>query len=419
LGSNIYHPSLFSISKMQDRGTNSETVLNKNRRLILRLIKDDANISRKSIVEKTGLKGATITVIMNEFLEDGIIKKVGLMEGDSGRRVMGFRLADEQYCTVAIRINISYVKFCVYDINNVNLFVKKIFMDSLTNLEHTCDVIASQMQEAKSIIGDRIVMGIGVGVEGPFIIEDGYYKIRNAQHPEEYFDIGKVLAEKLGYPVIINKANNFAVYHVWTKEYKPEKLGIYVNVNLSYTIECGIIVNGEILNGSSGTVGLLGNIPIAYSNDGEVITLNEKCSTNTTLNQVINSLKDYPDSVLQGKSEDLNIRDVIKAFVEEDPLAVKIFTEVGTYMGKAVASLTNLLNPDMICVGDEIPYDARMLEIMENEAKKYCPKDVNLNLQLTLDDYLKARDTKKDPCLLGASTYVVDAFLQSMEFKND
>lgn len=415
----FHNPALFSLDKIQDRGTNSETIFTQNRRLILKLIKNSDVITRKEIIEKTGLKGATITIIINEFLESGIIKKIGLMEGTSGRRVMGFRFASEDYCTISIRISVSYIKVGVYDLNNQNLYIKKIFFDTLSNINNTCDLIVDEVEAAKETYKDKTVIGVGVGVEGPYVIQNGYYKLWQPRNTEEYFDIGKVLAEKIPYPILINKSNNFAVYNSWKNESKNTTLGIHVNISVSNTIACGIIYNGEIVNGCSGTVGLLGNFPVFQGNMEEALTLNDVCSSSAIVNKVYMCLDEYPNSSLQAVKENLNIRDVINAFINEDELGVRIFTEAGIHLGKAVGIIVNLLNPDYIYIGDELPLNSKMHEIIEEEAKRYCKKSTYFNLHLDKFDFEQSRDSKLDSTLMGASAYVADAFLQSMMFTNE
>lgn len=415
----IYHPNLFSLAKIRDRGANAENVLNQNRRLILQLIHDTGVVSRKTLAEKTGLKLATITLAINKFLQQGIVKETGLMEGDSGRRIMGFSLVAERACTITIRMSTSYLKVGIYDLNNQNLFIKKVFLNTLSDINHTCDEIANIIEEAKKSIRDRRILGVGVGVEGPFVIKDGFYKLSHPQSPEGYFDLGKVLSDKLGYPIILNRQNNFGVYNLWKTENKDNKLGIFVYLTVSYTVECGIMINGELVNGSSGSAGLVGLSVVGQNALGNDITLNEQCSSTAVLKRVLEALPNYPNSILVMKKDDLNIRDVIKAFDMDDELAVAVFTEVGVHLGRFISGLVNTLNPDYIIFGDEIPQTERMLNIVETEARRHVPKNVKINLHMKTMDYAESRNSKLDPALLGASTYFADAFIQSMDFGED
>jgi predicted NBD/HSP70 family sugar kinase len=409
----IYDPALLSLRKIRNKGANAESAYNQNRRLILQLIKDAGVISRKSLAEKTGLKLATITLIINELLEKGIIQETGFIDGDCGRKIMGFGLVQDKYCTIVSRISISYFTIGVYDINNENLYIDKVFMDTLHDINKTCDAIAKEIKELKKKFNHKIILGVAIGVEGPFIIKDGYYKMPDSNSPDGYFDIGRVLSNKLELPVIVNRQNNFAVYNLWMEENKNNHLGIFINITVSYTIECGIMVNGEILNGFNGAAGLLGKVTI---DQNAPTTLNDCCSSTYVLKRVHDSLKDHPKSVLNQIKGEINIRDVIKAFTLEDELAVEIFTDVGKTLGQIVASITNLLNPDHILLGDEVPQTQRMKDIIGNEARKYIPKEIDLNFHMFILDFESHRQSKIDPCLIGASRYIMDAFIQSIDF---
>ncbi len=409
----IYDPALLSIRKIRNKGANAESTYNQNRRLILQLIKDMGVISRKTLAVRTGLQLATITMIINELLEKGIIQETGFIDGDSGRKIMGFGLIRDKYCTIVSRISVSYFTIGVYDIDNENLYIDKVFMDTLSNINRTCDAIAKEIKELKKKFSHKVILGVAIGVEGPFVIKDGYYKMPDPHSPDGYFDIGRVLSNKLSLPVIVNRQNNFAVYNLWMEENKSNHLGIFINITVSYTIECGIMVNGEILNGFNGSAGLLGKVLIDQDTPN---TLNERCSSTYVLKRVHDSLKDHPESVLNQIKGEINIRDVIKAFILEDELAVEIFTDVGKYLGQIVASITNFLNPDHILLGDEIPQTERMHSIIENEARKYISPEVNLNFHMFILDFESHRQSKIDPSLLGASRYIVDAFIQSIDF---
>ena len=61
---NIYDPRAVTMKRMQRRGSNSLTTSQDNRSLILKLIWKNSPVSRKQLAEKTGLKPATITIIM-------------------------------------------------------------------------------------------------------------------------------------------------------------------------------------------------------------------------------------------------------------------------------------------------------------------------------------------------------------------
>lgn len=410
------NPSLLSLSKIQNRGSNAESVLNQNRRLILHSIKDAGVISRKKLTEITGLKLATVTIAIKSLQEKGLIEEVGLIKGDMGRRIMGFSMSHEKFAIINIRMSPNYLKIASYNLKNENLYIKNTFLNTFLDIDHTCNVIAKEIEEVRSLIKDRTLIGVALGVEGPFEIVNGYYKYPDPKSPDGYFDIGKVLNQRLNIPVVVNRQSNFAVYHLWKQEGKSNSLGIYVYISVSYTIECGIIINGEIINGSRGTVGQLDQIVIGIDKNGKPVLLRDYASSTSVLKRAKSLLKDYPSSILVLKIYDMEIRDIIRAFSLNDELAVKVFTETGKSLGLLIANIESLLNPDYIFIGDEIPTTQSMKNIMIDEAARHLPNHTTPNVFSLILDYEQSPMAKDDPSLLGANSYMIDAFIQSMEF---
>lgn len=408
---NFTNPSLLSMAKMKNQGVNAESNLNQNRRLILSIINDLGVASRKELAYRTNLKPATITIAINDFLDAGIIEKAGFRSGDSGRKVMGFRLARNKYCAISIRLNVSYISIGVYDIHKKNLFIKKMFMDTLKDIRKTCDIIAQEIDAVKPIIGKLEVLGVGVAVEGPFIIKDGYYQLPDPESETGYFDLGKTLNEKIEYPIIINRENNFSVYCLWKEEFKKYQLAIIVIIMISYEVECGIMINGEIINGRNGSAGLLGKVFLNCDDQGNKTKFADRVSTKALLKRTLELLDQYPDSVLVSKKDDLNIRDVIMAFFDHDELAVRVYTEAAKQIGFMIANITHVLNPDLILISDEIPLNKEMEKIIIEETKLHVSPEILPLIRLPINRV--ERFTKDDPSLLGACYYIIDAFIET------
>ena len=102
-----YSPSLLSIRKLNNTGHNSETAMLENQRLLLRLIDRPSVISRKNLALQSGLKQATITNIVNYFLQHNIVWETDLMPKEPGsrRRMRGIQITNRFY-VISVRINI-------------------------------------------------------------------------------------------------------------------------------------------------------------------------------------------------------------------------------------------------------------------------------------------------------------------------
>ena len=112
---NTYDPRFSTMKKMQKNGKNASTMLQENRNLLLQLIRDRGSVSRKQLAEQSGLQQATVTIIIQELLEQGLIRENGMIDGGNGRRVKAFSMAEELY-VVSIRLTGVYIKLGLYDV---------------------------------------------------------------------------------------------------------------------------------------------------------------------------------------------------------------------------------------------------------------------------------------------------------------
>lgn len=75
-----------------------------NRALVADLLRQEGICSRATLAQLSGLKQATITNIIGEFIECGLVVETGLMSGCKGRRSIGVTLNDDLYKVIGIRM---------------------------------------------------------------------------------------------------------------------------------------------------------------------------------------------------------------------------------------------------------------------------------------------------------------------------
>ncbi len=425
-----YSPSLLSASKLNSSGHNTEITQAENRKLLLRILRKNGETSRKELSEQSGLKQATVTIIINDFIKRGLVEEIGLIEGSS-RKVRGIRLVN-RFCIVAVRLSVSYISVALYDMEGVNLYCHKIFMETLSDPEHCCNVLAHEIKTAAAAcVNPKMeILGVGMGVEGSFVIKDQRYQYYDTEK-KCYFDFASNISGRVDYPVFINRMSNYAAYQVW-KKYWTKPLGTIVSFTLSYTFECGIIVNGEMLNGSQGLAGRIGQVICGTDSEGKPVRFQDVASVGSIIERVKEALPDHPESLLSNIRGEINIRDIINAYKENDPVAVKVYDDCAVYCGRAINYIINLLNPDMIFFGDEVPLTDEYFEKVYKEAVSgiytffddmefreksdgtgYRVKIPEADVSLKLLKPDKVRNTMNDPSLLGAMEYVIEVSIEN------
>lgn len=394
-GINAYNPRYSSMKKMQKTGKNAATIQQDNRTLILELISENGEVSRKQLANMTGLQLATITIIIKELLAQGLICESGRIDGGSGRSVQAFSLA-ENLCVIAIRVTAVYVKIAAYDSSSRNKYVKKVFFKTDDTLSECFEIMLAGISEIENRLGRQNILGIGIGLEHRVRIIDDDYAIWDEKR-QEYCYIGKRLHDLTGYCVFANRAINFSTYRLNRTAYDSAGHHILINICFSYELESAIIIDNEIIYGKNGRCGQMKNIRASRDKD---VLYKDILTVPAVLNRVSELLPEHPDSEV-GAIDDLNIRDVIAGYDHGDTLCRKVFDEVCCHLGYCIAELMLWLDPDAVYVGDELPSS---VDFSQN-LRKYVTQYADEKFAQRVHCLMKERLTQNDPALIGAADY--------------
>ena len=144
----------------ENGGRNASDIQASNRQLILRLIRQNAVISRTELTERSGLKPATITLIANEYLKKQVIEDCGLISGNNGRRVKGVRMTENVYCTISIRITHSYYAIGLYALDTGCITVEKTSFSLQSDFRRILDDIADSLQQHILMAKQMRILGV-------------------------------------------------------------------------------------------------------------------------------------------------------------------------------------------------------------------------------------------------------------------
>lgn len=210
--------------------------------------------------------------------------------------------------------------------------------------------IQDKMSE-KNVIKD-VVAGVGIGVPGPVDNEGIIHKAVNLGWGE--FSIKDTLEKIIDMPVMAgNDANVAALGEMWKGG--AQGYDDVVLVTLGTGVGGGIIVNGRIINGSTGAGGEIGHIHV---NDDETESCgcgNKGCleqyssATGITRLGKMRLAKSDKPSVL--RNQDVNAKTIFDAVKAGDELAKEVASEYGKYLGDALAAIACVVNPEVICIG--------------------------------------------------------------------
>ena len=217
-------------------------------------------------------------------------------------------------------------------------------------LPDVADSIKAKMQERG--IDKEDVVGVGVGAPGPIDSEGTVYRAVNLGWG--VFNIAKVLNGYLDLPVKAgNDANVAAFGEMWQGGGKGYKN--LVAVTLGTGVGGGIIVEGNILTGATGAGGEIGHIHIEDNEEECCGCQNKGCleqyasATGVVRLAKKRLAKDNAPSKL--RNGNLSAKAVFDAVKEGDEVAIEIAREFGDYLGKGLAAVAGVVNPEVFVIG--------------------------------------------------------------------
>ncbi len=212
--------------------------------------------------------------------------------------------------------------------------------------------------------GGRIT-AVSIAVPGTVDVEEGIV-IKAPNVPcLDGFPLGAALASDLQCPATLeNDANAAAVGEMWQgagRDYQA-----IICVTLGTGVGGGIILNGKLWRGADGSAAEVGHmaldpfagVPCTCGSRG---CLEVYASATAIVRMAREARPRYPNSILH-TSENVTSQMVYEAGLLGDELALEVFRQMGVYLGIGMASLINLLNPEIIIVGGGVADGWKLFE---------------------------------------------------------
>ena len=220
------------------------------------------------------------------------------------------------------------------------------------------------------------VVGVGIGAPGPIDSEGTLYGAVNLGWGT--MSLKKELQTLLNMPVEAgNDANVAALGEAWqggAKGYED-----VVVVTLGTGVGGGIIINGKMVAGATGAAGEIGHMHVNDDetepcNCGNCGCLEEYVSATGIVRMAKRKLaEDDRPSIM--RKDDLSAKDVWDAVKAGDTVAIEVAEDFGWYLGKAMALVANVSNPEIFVIGGGVSKAGNvLLDYIQKYYQKYAFK---------------------------------------------
>lgn len=327
--------------------------------------------------------------LVNELMADGLVKDYGKLEAAAGRRPNQYGLEADSVFFVGVDIKQYYVNLALGDFRNNLVRIREKVPFHLKNtpeaLDQLCDIIREFI--AGSGKSKRKILGIGVNLSGRINYRSGYsYSFFHFQEDP----LSKVIEQRLGISTFLENDSRAVAYGEFSSGSYNEKHAVFLN--LEHGIGMGMLSNGQLYYGKSGFAGDIGHIPI-FDNDilchcGKKGCLETEASGAALTRTFISHLREGHNSIVANRFpnfDDIQLEDILAAVQQEDTLAISLIAQTGEKLGRGIAVLINLLNPELVIIGGALATAGDYILLpMKRSVNKYALTLANNDAKLVL-----------------------------------
>lgn len=322
-----------------------------NRASVLNLIKMNKQISRTDIVKRTKLAGPTVSRIVQDLINEGLVEEKGVGESIGGRKpiLLTFRPDGRRVIGLDIRPHLIYGIVCNLDGDVVceGNFPIHARMSPQEIIESIID--HAEMLLRKSKTARRDLAGIGLSIPG--LVDHQTQQVRFSP-PTGWRNLSlqKPLSEHFSVPVIVdNTVEAMTLAEKYMGSEASQMTNNLVFLYFGAGVGAGLINNGLLFRGSRYSGLEVGHTTIDLHGPqcrcGNYGCMEAMTSESALLSKVNQQLEIQGIPLVQSVAEIVGLLKEGKADLQS------VFQEMSLYLGVGIANMINLFNPDVIVLG--------------------------------------------------------------------
>lgn len=343
-------------------------------------------------------------------MEQGLVIETGYAISTGGRRPLTYAIKPDVMYLVSVAIDQFVTRIAVMDMkNNFVTDVEKFELDLAADLK-PLQIITDKIEQVikKSGIPKTKILGIGIGMPGFVDAEKGInYTFLNSSGGS----ISEDISDKIGIPVHIdNDSSVVALAELRFGIAKHKKNAMVINIG--WGIGLGLVLNAELFRGSNGFAGEFSHIPL-FTNEKLCSCGKSGClETETSLLTIIQKARDGLNAGRLSKLDSANLEhaghaidEIMKAARAGDRFAIELFSEAGYNIGRGVAILIHILNPEIVILSGRGSSAGKVLKAPIQQAlNEYSIPRLSHNTSIEISSIGYSAE------LIGAAALVMENF---------
>ena len=324
-----------------------------NRQRVIDALRDRGKASRAELGRATGLSRSTVSSIVVDLIEAGVVSEeedaTGIAHGEhGGRPPVLLALNPSAGLALGVDFGHTHLRVAISDLSHEVLAESHEELDvdhsADEGLDRATGLVARVLEEA-GVERNRVI-GVGMGLPGPINRATGRVGSSSILPGWVGVDAEAEMGRRLRLPVSVeNDANLGALAEFVWGAGKGTSNVVYIKV--SSGIGAGLVLGGRLHLGAGGTAGEIGHSP---AQNGTAIC---RCGSRGCL-ETVASARAIAEQLGASRGEPASTKELLDLSADGDPAARRLIAEAGHEIGAAVAALCNLINPDCVIVGGDL-----------------------------------------------------------------
>ncbi len=378
-----------------------------NRNLVLKTIFERSSISRAEIARITSLTRTTVSDIVADFLDEGLVSEIGIGSSiggkspillslvDDSRYLIGLDLAHNQFRGAIVNLRGKICKTVTLPVNSTN-------GDEALALVYE---ILDQLMETSYLP----LVGIGIGTPGLVNISEGI--VVNAVNLDwKDLPLAHLMEERYHLPVYILNDSQAAAMGEYTYGQGHSAESNLIVINARHGIGAGIIINGKLFQGDGGGAGEIGHVVVVPEGGLLCRCGNRGCLETVASAQALvkqtQALISQSSGIQSAQSpQEITLDTIDQAFTKQDPIVRQLVLETGRYMGMAISNLVGTLNiKNIVFTGDMTRFGKPWLDAIQTTiSQTSLPR-------LVQETQIEIGQLGTESIILGASAMLVNNY---------
>jgi predicted NBD/HSP70 family sugar kinase len=328
--------------------------------------RSSGGLSRVELAQIVGLSPQTISNISRRLLDQHLIVEAGKEGTGPGKPRTMLRLNPSGMYAIGVHLDPAVTTFVVLDLVGAVVQHSRIKTPGGNDPAAVIATIATEIGQlvADSGVDVAKIAGLGVAAPGPIDLDNGTVVDPPLLPGWDRVELRNALAQATGYSVLVDKdVTSAAVAETWAGG--PSGAGSFIFMYMGTGIGCGIVLNDEVVRGTSGNAGEIGHIVVEP--DGPLCDCGLRgCVKSSAIPQVLVA-EAVSAGILDASGTNGTAADVQQSFAmlcdladTGDPKALAIIDKSAVLVARAVSVVTNTLDVERVVFGG--PFWSRMSE---------------------------------------------------------